>query len=246
MMEDCVYPGGFAGLMHESEAQRIVAFAGMQDLLEELSAGSVRQWMAEPVGPDHAKVEPPLLTARAKFEDLCANLAGKPRLVAVHALLNAAARRTDPPALAQAMFLDMWKNHSRVMLDVLDTRWRISALKTFAVFGETAAQRGAAAQIALLLDMMKLYETERLYSAREPDQPFRRDRRIDAALPMDFAPYSVADGDLDRNLLAGLWAPVERDLVLRPLACGLLNQLIREPRGLFYRLGMMRRIPSGK
>jgi hypothetical protein len=127
------------------------------------------------------------------------------------------------------------------MLRHLETRWALSALLTFRIFGENEVQRTTAAEMDVLFSMMKLYESERVYSGFAPGQPFRLSRRKSHELPFGLAGYSLSRGDLDRNMLGRLWVNAEEDPVLRPLACHLLTQLNREPRGVFRRLKLMKR-----
>lgn len=238
---ELTYKGGFSKLVPGGSGKQAAAYDGMQEVLEELAAkGFEHLETAVTQAPAHV-VDAPKVAAE-KLDQLSAEMAGLPQIVTLHALVIAASRRQNPPAIAQRLFLEMWRSHAGVLLQYLDLRWSLSAVLTFQVFGENEAQRLAAAQINTLFSMMKLYESERLYSGVAPDQPFRIRRRIRAALPFGLSPYALQGGDLDRNLLGRLWLDAEADPVLRPLACRLLSDINRDKGGIFRRLTAMKRL----
>lgn len=242
---DMTYKGGFTRLIPHQGGKQAGHYEGMQALLSELAdRGLDALQSAITQAPKQAPKA--AVTAAQKLDQLSAELAGQPMLVTVHALVIAASRRQDPPALAQRLFLDMWRVKSAVLLQNLDTRWALSALITFRIFGENEVQRLTAAELDVLFSMTKLYESERLFSGVSPDQLFRRSRAIKVAMPLGLEPYSLSRGDLDRNLLGRLWLNAEQDPVLRPLACRLLNEVNREKGSVFRRLNVMKRLRREK
>lgn len=237
--DELTYKGGFTKLIPQAGKQAS-HYAGMAELLVTLTRNGLDSLEAHPT-PAPESFNPAPVTAPEKLDQLCNEFASQPMLLTVHALVIAASRRKDPPDIARTIFLNMWRQKPSVLLHHLDMRWALSALLTFRIFGENEVQRTTAAEMDVLFSLMKLYESERLYSGFAPDQPFRLSRRNSHELPFGVAGYSLSRGDLDRNMLGRLWVGAEEDPVLRPLACHLLNQLNREPRGIFRRLKLMRR-----
>lgn len=237
---ELTYKGGFSKLIPGEGGQQAAAFDGMQRLLEDLTAAGLETLASRLTNAPETVCESPK-TALEKWHQLCGEMAGMPQLVTLHALVIAASRRRDPPKLAQQLFLQMWRENAAVLLPYLDLRWRLSAVLTFQIFGETEAQRLAAAQINVMFSMMKLYETERMFSGFSPEEPYRIRRKSKAALPFGMTAYSLRGGDLDRNLLGRLWLDAEADPLLRPLTCGLLSEVNRDKGGIFRRLVVMKR-----
>lgn len=233
------YPGGFAKLVDNAPEAR-PQYDGMQDLLQEITAHGLNP-LAQTTLPKSTASEDQPETAAEKYAQLRAQFSGHPELLALHALTIAAARRRNPPAIAQQLFLDIWQHHAPLLLANLDTRWKISALVTFRDFGTTEAQRRCASELSVFFNLTKLYESERLYSGLTPDTAFSITNRIRAHLPLRFSPYSLRGGDLDRNLLAMLWLSAEEDPILRPLACNLLTAVNKDKNTLFRRLRLMKR-----
>lgn len=234
---DATYPGGYADLLPGPGKRR--AYTGMADLLAPLLEAPMPTLWATPVDPPE-HVPDRCDTAADKLAEIADEFVGRPIVLALHALTIAAARRNDPPAEARTLFLRIWRETPHEMIDALDTRWKLSALQTFALWGETEDARRAGATLTVFFQMLKLGESERLFSGFGPERTFRVTGAARGPLPLGLQQYSLRSGDLDRNLLGQLWLDAEADPVLRPLACHLLNALNREPRGLFHRLRRMR------
>lgn len=237
MSGDPTYPGGFADLLPRAGKRR--PYTGMAELLTpyyELPHSDLWVASSQPAGPpvEHCAI------AAEKFDEFADHFAGRPLILTLHALTIAASRRDDPPEVARDLFLAIWRDCPHEMIAALDTRWKLSALQTFIRWGETEEARRAAACLTTFFQMLKLTETERLFSGFAPQRAFRIDRKAEADLPLALEPFSIRQGDLDRNLLAALWLDAEEDATLRPLACHLLNQLNRAESGLFHRLKRMR------
>lgn len=238
------YKGGYSKLIPQ-RGKQAGHYEGMDGVLDTLAAEGLDA-LAERITAHPGDFNPRPVTAPEKLTQLSAELAGQPMLVTLHALTIAASRRKDPPAIAQRLFLEIWRSKAAVVMPYLDTRWALSALLTFRVFGDTEIQRRTSAELDVLFSMMKLYESERLYSGFEADKPFRIRRHIKSILPMKMEPYALGGGDLDRNLLGRLWLDAEEDPVLRPLACRLLTQLNMEKRSVFRRLNVMKMLRREK
>jgi hypothetical protein len=122
----------------------------------------------------------------------------------------------------------------------MPTRWLISTVTTFADHGQTDVQRRVGQSLTVLFGMMKLYESERLYSGVPAAQEYLFGKRSHTALPMELSAYSIHKGDLDLHLLGRLWKDAETDVVFRPVCFALLHRLNQSDDTVFRRLRVMR------
>ncbi|NHB78474.1 hypothetical protein [Rhodobacter calidifons] len=175
-----------------------------------------------------------------KLHQMRVELAGKPELAAVNAILIAHLRKQRFPAHAPALFRRIWAEAGPQLMPELPGRWLISSAITFGDHGETEAQRRVGLSINILFSLMKLYEFERLHSGLDAATPFPIRRIRSRRLPLDMPHFNLGDGGLDINLLAQIWNEARKAPVVGPLACHLLQRLNCDPRGLFRRIGMMR------
>lgn len=175
-----------------------------------------------------------------KLHQMRAELAGKPELAAVNAILIAHLRKQRYPAHAPALFRRIWAEAGPALMPELPGRWLISSAITFGDHGETEAQRRVGLSINVLFSLMKLYEFERLHSGLDAATPFPIRRIRSRRLPLDMPHFNLGSGGLDINLLAQIWNDARKAPVVGPLACHLLQRLNSDPRGLFRRIGMMR------
>ncbi|MBA85441.1 glycosyltransferase family 2 protein [Thalassobius sp. S69A] len=176
----------------------------------------------------------------SKYRDLAKEFDARPALLHLHGLLIANMRRQDQPPQTAALFERLWAQESEFLLENLDTRWLVSAVTTFGDHGQTALRRQLGHSLSVLFGMMKLYETERLYSGRHPDQTFDLKTRSNEKLAMQMDPFSLTSGGLDVNMLGALWQLSEQDPLIRPLAQRLLQLLVQDDRTVFRRLLKMR------
>lgn len=175
-----------------------------------------------------------------KSWELARELEGQSALLHLNALLIAHLRKRSQPAHTADLFLRLWTEHPRTLIDRMDLRWKVSSLTTFGDHGKTPAQRSAGLGLSTLFNMMKLYESERLYSGRAAERPFTLDGRSNSPLPLEMDAFSLIDGGLDMNLIGRLWQEADGDPVIRPLAHDMLDRLIDDPRTVFRRLRRLR------
>ncbi len=171
-----------------------------------------------------------------KWLELAAEFENQPELLHLHGLLIAHLRKTEQPPHTAALFIRLWAEEHAFLLEHLDPRWLVSALATFADHGATETQRRIGHAMTVLFGMMKLYESERLYSGFRPDQEFKLKRLVASKLPMNMDRFALMGGGLDVNTLAPLWVSAAEDSVLQPLVHTLLNQLNTDPGSIFRRL----------
>lgn len=175
-----------------------------------------------------------------KLHQMRVELAGKPELAAVNAILIAHLRKQRHPAHAPALFRRLWAEAGSDLMPELPGRWLISSAITFGDHGETEAQRRVGLSINVLFSLMKLYEYERLHSGLDAATPYPIRRIRSQRLPLDMPHFNLGSGGLDINLLAQIWNEARKAPVVGPLACHLLQRLNSDPHGLFRRIGMMR------
>lgn len=178
---------------------------------------------------------------RFKKKQISAEFIGKSELCLLTACLIAVLRKREWPDHAPVLFNRIWAEFPDHLLAGLDWRWKVSAITTFGDHGETESQRRLGQSLSLLFGMMKLYESERLFTGVPPSQTFKRGSRSDSALPLGMDSYSIRNGGLDVNLLAPLWEQAQEDAVVGPLAKDLLTKLISSDDTIFARFAGMRR-----
>ena len=191
------------------------------------------------IAPDGAAEDAAFDDFAARSRNLARAFAGRPRLHLVHAQCVTLLRRRDPPEGTAALFHRLWTDHGDALAADLPLRWLISAATTFADHGPTAAERQAGEGLSTLFAMLKLAETERLFSGYAPETPFRPGRS-QSPLPMEMQPFAIHGGDLDRTLLTRIWRAGTSAPATDALTRRLLSDLMDEPRGLFARLAAMR------
>lgn len=192
------------------------------------------------IPPDLPPMEGPQSLHAKKLHQMRVELAGKPELAAVNAILIAHLRKQRFPAHAPALFRRLWAEAGAQLMPELPGRWLISSAITFGEHGETEAQRRVGLSINVLFSLMKLYEFERLHSGLDAARPFPIRRIRSKRLPLDMPHFNLGDGGLDINLLAQIWNEARKVAVVGPLACYLLQRLNEDPGNLFRRIGMMR------
>jgi len=195
---------------------------------------------AQPLPPQENPRPEGLTRVEKKRHMLLGELQGHSELALLHGLLIAHLRKHTYPETAPALFRRLWAEEEDWLLDTLPTRWLISALITFAEHGETEADRNLAARMNMLFSLMKIYEAERCFSGKAPQDPFRIKDRNKAALPMGMKDFSVLKGDLEIHLLAPLWRDASHAPGTGRLTRHLLDLLNHDDGSVFRRFALMR------
>jgi len=230
------YPGGIASLLPQYQKRRALLTGA------DLPPGDVdfKALAALPLPPQKLPRPEELSRTDKKRHMLLGELAGHCELAMLHGMLVSHLRKHSYPERAPAMFLRLWDEEEAWLLDNLPTRWLISAAITFAEHGPTEADRNLAARMNMLFSLMKIYESERCFSGRPPQNPFRTQDRNKAPLPMGMKDFSVLQGDLEAHLLAPLWRDADHAPASGNLARHLLTTLNEDDGTLFRRLSIMR------
>lgn len=96
------------------------------------------------------------------LDNLRAEFSGKSELLHYHATLIVHIRREADVERNYQLFRDLWDCEAKFLLDNLDIRWLISAADTLADHDCEHQARDVAMMAVLLVNTVKLYETERL------------------------------------------------------------------------------------
>lgn len=234
------YKGGIQAILAQYEARRAPLPDGQGHGLPAADADLTGYAAVTVPDPADGPFAPPFTdNLQRKTYQLRAQLQGGSELAVLHGLTISHLRKRGYPDQAPLLFQRMWAEQGAHLLDQLDARWLVSAVTTFGDHGTTAVQRSTGLALTALFGMMKLYESERLYSGKSPDKPFPVTDRVRAKLPLQMDAYALVNGGLDVNLIARLWQEAAGDPVIQPLAHHLLDLLIHDPGGVFRRLSIM-------
>ena len=230
------FPGGIASLLPQYQKRRaLLTGADVPPL-----GVNFKALAAMPLPPQELPRPEGLSRVEKKRHRLLGELAGQSELAMLHAMLVSHLRKHTYPEGAPALFLRLWHEEEVWLLGNLPTRWLISAIITFADVGQTEADRNLAARMNMLFSLMKIYEAERAFSGKAPQEPFRTQDRNKSPLPMGMKDFSVLQGDLEANLLAPLWRDAQTAPHIGPLTCHLLDRLNCDDGTVFRRFAMMR------
>lgn len=241
MSRNPIYTGGMDALLAHYEARRDALDYAQGESLATLDvdlAALAQQSVTDPA-QDPVWAPPMRSSYHRKCFELRQELQGESELVFLHGLLVSHLRKRSFPDHAPALFVRLWREQGDYLLSHLNPRWLVSAVTTFGDHGDSAVQRATGLALTALFGMMKLYESERLYSGKTPDQ-VNGLHRVKADLPLEMDHYSITNGGLDVNLIARLWHEAADDPVMAPLVHHLLDMLIHDPANLFRRLQDMR------
>ena len=239
------FPGGIASLLPRYQKRRALL---THDVGQDLPALDVDfKTLANTLLPQQELPRPDGLSRVAKKRHmLLGELPGQTELALLHGLLISHLRKHSYPDHAPALFLRLWAEEEDWLCAHLPTRWLISAVITFAEHGQTEQDRNLAARMNILFSLMKIYESERCFSGKSAQEPFRVKDRNKAALPMGMKDFSVLHGDLEVHLLAPLWRDAATAPSIGNLVRHLLSQLNTDDGTVFRRFAHMREAAARK
>lgn len=181
-----------------------------------------------------------------KRDALTRDFDGKSELLLLHAVVIAVLRRDDPRKDAEVLFHRIWSEHGDLVSRELSTRWLISAATTFSTHGRTEVQRRAGLAITTLFAMLKLSESERLFTGLAPRLVHGPNPMIRQALPMGLPPYRLLGGELDQLMLYDVFSAAKGDPVMERLGGELFDRINRSENTLFRRLAKLRHLEHQK
>jgi hypothetical protein len=104
----------------------------------------------------------------AHLANLRLEFAGQPELLWYHAKLIVLLRREIQTEETFARFLDLWVREGDYLCAKLNLRWLVSATDTFADYALDSETRTLATLVGVLVNTVKIYETERTLADDEP------------------------------------------------------------------------------
>lgn len=235
------YDGGIDAVLAQMEARRDPLTYGEGEALPpvDLDLAPLKTDRVGPIAKD-PEIFYAETTYAKKRKHLRKEFEGEPELCYLNGILIANLRRRSQPPVAAPLFLRLWREESRFLIAHLNLRWLVSSITTFADHGDTEAQRRVGHTLSVLLNTMKLYESERRYSRYDPDTPFTLRNRSRAPLPLEMDAFSIEHGGLDVNMIGRIWQDAGEDPVICPLAHHLIDALIHDEANVFRRLRRMR------
>lgn len=235
MVKSETYQGGYGALLKRIQGRtaplEFAAGEALPSLDEDLTP--LRTQVTIPDKPDNGS------TYAVKRWRLQSEFEGQPELLPLHGLVIANLRKDGFPDHTPALFQKLWAEHGDFLLRRLPLRWLVSAVMTFGDHGANEAQRQTGRSLSLLFSMMKLYEFERLYSGKPPQEAYSTEHKYGADLPLGIPAYSLKGGGLDAAILSRIWKESGEDPVIEPLAKHLLDAINTDPGTLFRRLRIM-------
>lgn len=138
------------------------------------------------------------------LHNLRAEFAGQVELLYYHAQLIVLIRREYQVAEQFALFERLWDAESDFLLQHLNTRWLVSAADTFADYSHDDSIRSLALAASLLVNTIKLQETERYLQTAEhlSDDPSRQQQLQTGRIALfdGTSAFAVGTDDTLRNL----------------------------------------------
>ena len=233
------FPGGIRALSPQYQKRRSLLTHKEGEELAPLDVDL--EALAQQTLPKQINPRPDGLSRVAKKRHmLLGELQGQTELALLHGLVVSHLRKHSYPDHAPSLFRRLWAEKEGWLLDNLPTRWLISAIITFADHGQTEADRKLGQSFNILFSLMKIYEAERAFSGRAPQEPHLIKDRNKAPLPMGMKDFSLLKGDLEIHLLTPLWRDSKEACAAGPLARHLLDVLNQDDGTIFRRFALMR------
>ena len=131
---------------------------------------------------------------------LTAEFAGSSELELLHARTIVLLRRGLNRRRNQSRFYRLWFWHGRFLVDQLNSRWLVSAADTFVDHPRNPTEQATAMAAVLLVNTVKLYESERLQLGLSGGAPLPVTTGDPMPLFDGLTTYLVGRGDLITNL----------------------------------------------
>jgi hypothetical protein len=153
---------------------------------------------------------------------------GRSELLYVHSGLVVALRRRLATEHFLPLFFRMWREEGAFLRANLSLRWLISTADTLIDHGESPAQRAVALSSVLLVNTIKLHETERhIYGLR--DKPMEIAMGPGGFLFDGLTCFSISDGDMVSNMVARSRRLTDEDDIAGPLLAEVLRRIAEFP-----------------
>lgn len=154
------------------------------------------------------------------LEALTREFAGESRIDYHHAYLNVLIRRGMEAERAYRHFKSMWEAEGAHLLSSLNARWLVAACDSIIDCDEDPTERAIAACAGVLINTIKLYETERLHSTGG----YAPQSNPAEVVPLfdGLTSFSIGHGDMianQRKRLAAIGAETLAGRILVELIC---------------------------
>lgn len=156
---------------------------------------------------------------------LLPEFAGRSELLFAHAALIVAIRRRLDLAADVPTFERMWAEEGAFLREHLSLRWLVSACDTFADHAADPARRARAMIGTVLVNSVKLQETERLMLGLA-GQPLPQVEVPSVRLFSGLSAFHYPRGDMVANMIARLRRVAAEDAVLGPLLEEMTGRLL--------------------
>ncbi|ESY53105.1 MULTISPECIES: hypothetical protein [unclassified Mesorhizobium] len=147
---------------------------------------------------------------------------GRTEIEYTHAALIVLLRRGIAEKRSWKRFQQVWEECGPFLLQRLNTRWLISACDTIADFSPDRAERALALAGSLLMNTIKLYETEIWMKATEAKE-YERIPQGGMTLFDGVTPFMVGAGDMIANLNTRVQSLCEKQTI----ASNILQEIFR-------------------
>lgn len=161
------------------------------------------------------------------FHKLQPEFFGKSRLAHLLACTIVTIRRTKGRGPGIGLFHRITSQHGPHLCEELNARWLVSVCDTFADHGKTSEQRAIAMTGSVLLNSVKLFETER--QTFYPERPWPPNRRF-AKRPEIFdgiIPFWIEGGDMVANLLHRIRENSKLDPIAGQFTDEIVNRIMK-------------------
>ncbi|MVA56070.1 hypothetical protein [Agrobacterium vitis] len=155
------------------------------------------------------------------LENLRREFAGQPELLWHHARLIVLLRREFQVEQTFAQLQALWEAEADFLCENLNLRWLVSAADSFVDYHPDAGERARAMLVSLLVNTVKIYETERvLATAPAPADAQKLERLQSELIPLfsGLSCFTIGTDDTLRNMrwrLDGLMAQGPVGLMLK-------------------------------
>jgi hypothetical protein len=151
---------------------------------------------------------------------------GKSELLFVHAALVVALRRGRALHVAVPLFRRLWAEQGAFLRRELSLRWLVSATDSFADHGADHAERTVALLGTVLVNSVKLHETERALLGQRGTAAGYPEKPPSPKLFDGLTRFSIAKGDLVENMVARIRAVAEAAPLVAPLIEEMIARLL--------------------
>lgn len=163
------------------------------------------------------------------LDQLRAEFSGQSELLYYHAKIIVLIRRDYKSRENFNLFKSLWSSQTDFLLNNLNTRWLVSAADTFADYSQDPLEQALAVSTSLLVNTVKLYETERFINKSGPTNDTEnsiktlKTRRVD--LFDGTSAFAIGTDDTIRNMRWRLDKVCNQNAILGKLLTEVFNRL---------------------